>query len=90
MLLPTTNPQPYVSCFENEMEAEMFKLSVNFFNLNLPSNVSSFMPGVKQDLQRQIEYYSAAAASLAQKCREKTGEAIAYMGMYPVQSCVMV
>jgi hypothetical protein len=71
------------------MEAEVFKLSVNGFSLNLPSNISSFMPGVEQDLQRQIEYYTAAWASLARKCRERTGEEIGYMGMYLVLNSVL-
>jgi hypothetical protein len=63
------------------MEEEVFRLSVNGFSLNLPSNVSSFMPGVERDLGRQIEYYTATASSLAHKCRERTGAEIAYMGM---------
>jgi hypothetical protein len=72
-----------VSCFENEMEAEVFRLSVDGFSLNLPSNISSFMPAVEQDLERQIEFYTSAASSLAKKCRERTGDYIAYMGKLP-------
>jgi hypothetical protein len=63
------------------MEAEVFRLSFNDLYLNLPSNVSSFMPSVRQDLQRQIESYTGATASLARKCRERTGDEIGYMGM---------
>jgi hypothetical protein len=63
------------------MEEEAFRLSVNDFSLNLPSNVTSSMLGVERDLERQIEYNVAAAFSLAHKCRERMGEEIAYMGM---------
>jgi hypothetical protein len=68
------------------MEAEVFRVSVNDLYLNLPSNVSSFMPSVRRDLQRQIEYYTGATASLARKCRERTGEEIGYIGMHLVHS----
>jgi hypothetical protein len=55
---------------------------VNDFRLNLPANISAFAPGsVRHDLVNQVEYLNAAAWSLASKCHERTGEALAYMGM---------
>jgi hypothetical protein len=63
----------------------VFRSSVNGFSLNLPSNISAFSPTVRSDLARQIELHTAASSSLARKCRERTGEAIAYMGMLVVR-----
>jgi hypothetical protein len=79
--------QPYVSCFENKMEEEAFHIAANGFSLNLPSNISSFIPGVELDLERQIDHYMALASSLAHKCQERTGAEIAYMGIPVFHNC---
>jgi hypothetical protein len=70
-----------VSCFESEFEEQAFKLSTGVAGLNLPSNISSFMPGVLHDLELQVKAARAATTSLAHKCRDRTGDALAYMGL---------
>jgi hypothetical protein len=74
--------QPYVSCFESELQQQVFQSSTGFdAGLNLPANMSAFMPGVVQDLEHQVTRMRVATASLARKCRERTGDALAYMGI---------
>jgi hypothetical protein len=69
-----------VSCFESELQEQAYQVSTHSGSLNLPANVSSFMPGVLHDLERQVTLNRAATTSLAHKCRERTGDALAYMG----------
>jgi hypothetical protein len=81
MLTSTYTLQPHVSCFPSLFDAELFSLTTNGFSLELPSgsNLSAF-PSVQEDLERQVTLRRTQIESVAQKCRERTGEAIAYMG----------
>jgi hypothetical protein len=56
--------------------------------LNLPANISAFVPGVVHDLEYQLTRMRVATTSLARKCRERTGDALAYMGiLHGCNSC---
>jgi hypothetical protein len=59
-------------------------VSTHSGSLNLPANTSSFMPELLQDLERQVTSIRAATMSLARKCHERTGDALAYMGTQEV------
>jgi hypothetical protein len=76
--------QPYVSCFPSLLDAQLFGVSTNGFSLDLPSpsslKDSSSISHIQQNFVHQINFRRAQAMSLAQKCSERTGEAIAFMG----------
>jgi hypothetical protein len=40
------------------------------------------MPDVKSDIQRQVEIYTNGTSLLAVGCYNRTGDALAYMGMH--------
>jgi hypothetical protein len=71
-----------VSCFESELQEQTFKLSMGTAGLSLPSNISAFVPGVLYDLELQVKAARVKLTSLAHKCRERTGDTLAYMGLY--------
>lgn len=48
--------------------------------LNLPANLTKSSTFVAEDVLRQVNTISAFMASLATKCRERTGDALAYFG----------
>jgi hypothetical protein len=77
--------QPYVSCFPSAFDQQAFALASNGLSLELPSkaqaNVSDLsFPVVKHDLRRQIALHRAQIDNLAVQCKERTGDAIAFMG----------
>ncbi|TFK56596.1 alpha/beta-hydrolase [Heliocybe sulcata] len=69
--------QPYLSCFQSDLDREVFNKMSNGFSLNLPVNITS---EVAADLERQVTFLSSAAASLAAKCFERVGDYMAYFG----------
>ncbi|KDQ62976.1 hypothetical protein JAAARDRAFT_28963 [Jaapia argillacea MUCL 33604] len=68
---------PYLSCFENRLDAEVFGSVFNQFNLDLPANITS---DVKKDLGIQITRAMAATSALAAKCLQRVGESMAFFG----------
>ena len=49
--------------------------------LDLPANASALnSTEVKFDLQKQYAHYNASFSALAEQCRKRTGDAIAYVG----------
>ncbi|KZT30760.1 hypothetical protein NEOLEDRAFT_1126381 [Neolentinus lepideus HHB14362 ss-1] len=69
--------RPYLSCFQTDLDREVFEKMSNGFSLNLPVNITW---EAAEDLQRQVAFMSSAAASLAAKCFERVGEYMAYFG----------
>lgn len=48
--------------------------------LNLPANLTQFSDTVEQDVLRQVAWFNASIKSLATKCGERTGDALAFLG----------
>ncbi|EIN04768.1 hypothetical protein PUNSTDRAFT_55444 [Punctularia strigosozonata HHB-11173 SS5] len=70
--------RPYLSCFETKLDADVYS-AVYDRNLNLPIN-QTLLADANEDLSKQVARFSAATASLAQRCAERTGEYIPYLG----------
>ncbi|EPQ60477.1 alpha/beta-hydrolase [Gloeophyllum trabeum ATCC 11539] len=69
--------RPYLSCFQSQFDQEVFGSMTEGFDLNLPIYITA---EVVADLEKQIEFMTAAASSLAAKCFERVGEYMAYSG----------
>lgn len=72
--------RPYVSCFESKLEQDIFYVNYDNFEINTPVNVTAF-PDVQTDLERQLQSMQTAYRSISSVCNNRTGEALAYMGI---------
>lgn len=71
--------RPYVSCFANAAEEQLFMARARDFRLDLPVTLEKY-GDVRADAHRQLEETQALTDAMAAKCIERTGDALRYMG----------
>ncbi|KDQ62913.1 hypothetical protein JAAARDRAFT_188552 [Jaapia argillacea MUCL 33604] len=69
--------QPYTSCFENQLDGDVFSALVDGLELNLPANMTL---DSMRDLTNQLTRRVAEFTALSAKCYERTGDVLSYFG----------
>lgn len=70
--------QPYVSCFESALDEQAYELSARSNAIEIPVNLS--IPGVYDDVSRQVDIHSASITSLARQCVNRSASLLPFLG----------
>jgi hypothetical protein len=73
--------EPRISCYTSEAEALLFTISSSDLALNIPVNLTE---DAVRDLRAQMRRAEAAITAVAEKCLERTGDALRFVSTQSV------
>ncbi|KZT28847.1 hypothetical protein NEOLEDRAFT_783819 [Neolentinus lepideus HHB14362 ss-1] len=69
--------EPYISCFDNLLDEDLFSHMTRGLTLNIPSNITDEVVG---DLDRQLTSIRGQVTSLSAQCYARVGDFMSFIG----------